>query len=42
LPYPGAKTHYVLDIDDAPLARAVVAALLPITPLPKPKKQKPR
>jgi hypothetical protein len=38
-PYEGAKEHYVLDIDNAELARAVVTALLPVTPLPKPRKK---
>ena len=36
-PYPGAKAHYVLDIDNAQLAQAVVSALEPVTPLPKPR-----
>jgi TfoX/Sxy family transcriptional regulator of competence genes len=36
-PYKGAKEHYVLDIDNAELARDVVTALLPVTPLPKPR-----
>lgn len=40
LPFPGARPHYVLDIDNPPLARAVVAALLPVIPLPRPKKKK--
>jgi TfoX/Sxy family transcriptional regulator of competence genes len=39
-PYNGAKEHYVLDIDDRELACAVVAALEPVTPVPKPKKKK--
>jgi TfoX/Sxy family transcriptional regulator of competence genes len=39
-PYNGAKEHYILDIDDAELTRAVIAALEPITPLPKPRKMK--
>ena len=39
-PYDGAKEHYVLDIDDRDLAREVVAALLPVTMLPKPRKKK--
>jgi TfoX/Sxy family transcriptional regulator of competence genes len=37
-PYNGAKEHYVLDIDNAVLVRKAVAALLPVTPLPKPRK----
>ena len=39
-PYNGAKEHYVLDIDNAELAREVVAVLEPITPLPKPRKKR--
>ncbi|MCI2046364.1 MAG: TfoX/Sxy family protein [Faecalibacterium sp.] len=38
-PYDGAKEHYLLDIDDTELARAVIAALEPITPLPKPRRK---
>ena len=30
-PYEGAKEHYVLDTDNAPLAREVAGALLPVT-----------
>ena len=39
-PYDGAKEHYILDIDNAELAREVVAALEPVTPIPKPRKKK--
>lgn len=39
-PYNGAKEHRVLDIDDARLAGEVVRALLPVVPVPKPKKKK--
>jgi TfoX/Sxy family transcriptional regulator of competence genes len=39
-PYDGAKEHYILDIDNAELAREVVAALEPVTPIPKPKRKK--
>ncbi|MDR1214313.1 MAG: TfoX/Sxy family protein [Propionibacteriaceae bacterium] len=39
-PYEGARDHYLLDIDEADLARAVIAVLEPITPLPKPRKPK--
>jgi TfoX/Sxy family transcriptional regulator of competence genes len=39
-PYDGAKEHYILDIDNAELAREVVAALEPMTPIPKPKRKK--
>jgi TfoX/Sxy family transcriptional regulator of competence genes len=38
--YPGVKKHYVIDMDDAKLLRAVVAVLGPITPVPKPRKKK--
>jgi TfoX/Sxy family transcriptional regulator of competence genes len=33
-PYPGAKEHYILDIDNAELAQEVVEALLPVTAAP--------
>ncbi|MCL2153484.1 MAG: transcriptional regulator [Oscillospiraceae bacterium] len=39
-PYDGAKEHYVLDIDDTELTKAVIGILEPITPLPKPRKKK--
>ena len=39
-PYDGAKEHYVLDIDDAALAREVIAVLESVTPLPKPRKKR--
>jgi TfoX/Sxy family transcriptional regulator of competence genes len=39
-PYDGAKEHYILDIDNAELTQAVVAALEAVTPLPKPRKKK--
>ena len=39
-PYPGAKEHYVLDVDDQALCEAVIARLEAVTPLPKPKKKK--
>ena len=39
-PYKGAKEHYILDIDDTELTKAVIDALEPITPLPKPRKEK--
>jgi hypothetical protein len=37
-PYGGAKEHYVLDVDDADLLKKAVAALEPVTPLPRAKK----
>jgi len=39
-PYKGAKEHFILDVDDADIMRAVVTALEAVTPLPKPKKKK--
>ena len=39
-PYEGAKEHYILDVDDIELTRAVVTALEAVTPVPKPKKKK--
>ena len=33
-PYSGAKEHYILDIEDRDLALAVIAALLPVVPVP--------
>jgi TfoX/Sxy family transcriptional regulator of competence genes len=39
-PYDGAREHYVLDIDNTVLAKEVVAALLPVTAIPKPRKKK--
>lgn len=39
-PYPGAKEHWVLDIDDQALCLKVVESLEAVTPLPKPRKKK--
>lgn len=39
-PYKGAREHYILDIEDHNLTTAVIATLLPVTPVPKPKKGK--
>lgn len=39
-PYNGAKEHYILDIDDAAFAKEIVAALEPVTPIPKPRKKR--
>ncbi|MDR0440253.1 MAG: TfoX/Sxy family protein [Candidatus Accumulibacter sp.] len=41
VPYPGAKSHHILDIDDAALARRVVRRLEAVTPLPKPRRKAP-
>ncbi len=38
-PYDGAKEHYILDIDNAALAREITAILEPVTPLPKKRKK---
>ena len=37
IPYPSAKEHYILDIDDAEFSRKIAGILEPVTPLPKPK-----
>lgn len=42
IPYPGAKEHYILDIDDGAHSSAVAAVLETVTPRPNPKKPKPR
>jgi TfoX/Sxy family transcriptional regulator of competence genes len=39
-PYEGAKEHYVLDIDNASLAKDVARILEKNTPLPKPKSKR--
>jgi len=39
-PYPGARQHYILDIDDAAFSKEIVRILEAITPLPKPRKKK--
>ena len=39
-PYNGAKEHYILDVDNRELTFAVIAALEPVTAVPKPKKKK--
>ena len=40
IPYEGTKEHYILDIENAPLAREITALLESVTPLPKPRKKK--
>ena len=37
-PYKGAKEHYVLDIDNSELCRAVITEIEKVTPVPKKKK----
>ena len=39
VPYGGAKEHYILDVENKELARAVLDVLEAVTPLPKKKKQ---
>lgn len=39
-PYPGAKEHYILDIDHRTQARKVVRILADVLPYPKPHKSK--
>lgn len=39
-PYKGAKEHFIVDIDDATLAKQIIAILEPVTSIPKPKKKK--
>lgn len=40
LPYPGAKEHYILDMENRELTRAVVEVLERVTPPPKPRRKK--
>ena len=40
VPYAGARVHYILDIENRPLVRDVIAILEPITPLPKKRTKK--
>jgi hypothetical protein len=39
-PYPGAKEHYILDIEHRDIAVKVVKTLLPLVPYPKKKAKK--
>lgn len=39
-PYPGAKLHWLLDIDQEDITKQVIAVLEPITSLPKKKAKK--
>lgn len=41
-PYQGAKEHYILDIDNSARSREIVTLLEQVTPVPKPRKKKPR
>lgn len=38
-PYDGAREHYILDIDNAAFSKEIIAGLLPVIPVPKPKKK---
>ncbi|TDW25554.1 TfoX-like protein [Breznakia blatticola] len=40
LPYPSAKEHYVLDIENRELVEAVIEILEEVTPVPKKRKKK--
>lgn len=40
IPYPGAKEHYILDIDDSDFSIEIIRILETVTPLPKLKKIK--
>lgn len=39
-PYPGAKEHYILEIEDSRLAGPVITLLEQVTPVPKPRAKK--
>lgn len=39
-PYPGAKEHYILDIEDVELSKKVIQILEQVVPVPKPRKKK--
>ena len=39
-PYDGAKTHYILDIENRELVMAVIEILRKVTPVPKRKNKK--
>ncbi|MDR1349646.1 MAG: TfoX/Sxy family protein [Zoogloeaceae bacterium] len=40
IPYPGAKPHYILDIDDAEFSKKIIRCLEPLLSLPQPRKKK--
>lgn len=40
IPYEGGKTHYLLNIENRPLVREVIAILEPITPFPQKRAKK--
>lgn len=39
-PYNGAREHYILDIDNEIFCKEIISLLLPVIPVPKPKKKK--
>ena len=39
-PYPGAKDHWLVDVDTPGLLRQVVDVLEPLTPVPRPRRKK--
>ena len=39
-PYNRAKEHYILDIENSELTEKIIAELLPMASVPKPKKKK--
>lgn len=39
-PYDGAKEHYILDIDDAELAKEIIEIIEPVTSIPKSRKKR--
>lgn len=39
-PYPGAREHYIVDIDDPDISRETAKIAAKILPIPKPKKKK--
>ena len=40
IPYPGAKEHYILDIEDRPLVNQVIGELEKVTAVPQKKRKK--
>jgi TfoX/Sxy family transcriptional regulator of competence genes len=40
VPYPGAKEHHILDIDNAEFSKKVVSVMEPDISVPKPRKKK--
>ncbi len=40
VPYPGAREHFLLDIDDAPFSREIAALAASVTEIPKPHRRR--